>query len=1281
MTVIYGINKCRCFIKKLRKNMDSDNYNQHNDEDMVADSSVKKSLLKSVSGTALKIGSFGILSLLLVGGGALYLNRVSLSQAIIKNTMTSKGVTSDVKIAKLGVGGVEFSVLSIGEKGKETLVARDGYLKWHYSFTEGKLIIDDFRAGSVDVNLGFSKDGLDLRDFKKFMGGATKENQASPIAIDAIDAGNININFITNYGIIENHGFARGTRKSGFVIGFRSFLPEKIDATRKPIGIGIATGDMTGGKFTIGAALKTNGNDFAADEIVKNIRLKGFRTTLSANLITNQKFDDVAISLKPSQIFADNFSGNGAVINNFLGTIDKFNWQSGKAPLKDAIIGANGKLTLGSAKIAGNAIGASNLGFDFSRGKGGKSKLDASLSSGGINTKFGGGNIIIKSLSDFEIVDLSAFNPENLSSQIAVNGSGIRGGEIEKILQQTRVAGFKIGNSLGVNSKLLLTKKGDKIAVYLDKAVEVSDNAGTKLVFQDGGAGAHISSYNLEKRGNEWLGALIAKGQLSLNSNFGHMSSEIKGVNISPELTGFEIGETSLNNFRFSDFTLSGTINGAKYTIAANQAAKGNISGNLVAQSAKYALSPSLLRFDGQVNGEKMALNAIGQIKNLDAGSLRLINSDIKLSANTGSNGVIAGSLQANATKLILNREYAFNNTSLALPFNVITKQGGLTINSDALVLNATSLNSPNMKSSAVKLNGALRADIYGDRMAFNAPKCLDINLQDFSANDYYLKNATGHLCPDNAGRLALIDNGQAAIYARTLIDGTQVRMGSGEDAQTISFAGLDGSFTGGKNGEIIYGGNVRNLDFRIKTGDNQFGNFNAANAHIGMNIKGGNTTITGTLSQISAKNMPMTLDGSANATISLAQNGGMNGKFDFKDLRVKDAEKDKRFGDLILSGTGNLKNNHLFLQGIINHEASANQIAAFYINHELSTGEGSADINATALKFYPYNNSEKKPKFGIEDLAPMLRGILVDTSGIVNGDARFEWGGGKALKSSASINTDGLDFNTMPAQFYGVAGNLVFDDLLTLKTASHQEIRVKEFNPGIPLENGVLTFSLDGDNSINVIGAEWPLADGKLRLNPAKIDLSQSDKFLTIAADNIDIAKLLLLTKVPNLEVEGRMSGILPVRVVDNDVEIVAGKLIADENGGILRYVGPDVSGKQPETPSKIEKIKEKFTGKPAPQGAELAVQALRNLHYKVLAMEINGRITGDMSFKLTIEGNNPDLLAGAGFRFNVGLNAPIGGLRKFYQNAFEFDTNTIKRNDDGTYQYVPTMGNETPK
>ena len=1262
--------------------MDSDSFNQKNNEDAATGETVKKSLLKSVSTTALKIGSVGILSLILVGGGILYLNRVALSQAVIKNITNSKGVSSDVKIDQLGLGGAKFTTLTLGEKGKETLVAHNGFLKWHYSWGTQKLIIDDFSAKDVTINLGLDKNGIDLRDFKKFTGGPTSKSQGSPVAIDAINADNINVNLATPYGIITNHGFAKGDRNSGFIISIKSLLPEKIDAKHSPIGIGITTSKMTGNRFTIGAALKTNGNDFTADEIIKGLSLKGLNTNLSANITTNGKFENVRIELKPSQIFAEKFVSQNMVINGALANIDATNINGGNNLFKDAVIDANGKFNFASANLAGNGFGASNLGFAFKREKNGKSKLEASLVAGGIRSKFGNGNVIIKSLSDFDLADLQKFNPDNLSSQIAVNGNGINGGAIEKILNQTRSTGFNIGNNLGLNSKLLLSKKGDKIAIYLDDALEVHDNRGTRLVFKDGDNAAHISAYNFEKRGDEWSGELIAKGQVNLITKAGNAVAELKGLNISSENIGVEFGKTSLHNLQIADLILNGAVDGAKYISAPKQNTQGNISGRIVAQSSKYGLSPSLINFSGQIVGKRISLKANAKIKSLDTGGLRLANSDVVLNATSGNGGALVGNFLAKSAQMVLNREYALSGVNANMPFNASFGKNGIKLSSNNLSLTAASLNSNSIKSKALSINGAMVADIAGGRMAFNSPKCLGINLQDFTANDYYLPNAKGRLCPDNAGRLALINDGQTYLYARTAIDGAVIRMGSGADAQTIGFTGVDGAFSGGKNGEILYNGNVRNLDLRIKTGENQFGNFNAENAKIALKVKGGNTTISGTLSQISAQNMPMTIDGSADATINISQKDGMNGKFAFKDLRVKDAEKEKRFGDLILSGSGNLKNNHLFLQGVINHEASANQIATFYVNHELASGEGSADINATALQFYPYNNTDKKPKFGIEDLVPILRGTLVDTSGIINGDARFEWGRGKALKSNANINTDGLDFNTVPAQFYGVAGNLVFDDLLSLKTAPHQEIRIKELNPGgLPIENGVLTFSLDGDNSINVINAQWPFADGILRLDPTKIDFNQGEKNLTVSAENIDIAKLLLLTKVPNIEVEGRMSGTLPVRMIDNDVEIVSGKLSADE-GGILRYIGPDVSGKQPVKETNVEKLKEKFTGKPAPQGADLAIQALRNLHYKVLAMEINGRITGDMNFQILLEGNNPDLLSGKGFLFRIGLDAPVGSLRSFYQRAFEFDTNALKRNEDGTYQYLPNVGkDDAPK
>jgi hypothetical protein len=131
----------------------------------------------------------------------------------------------------------------------------------------------------------------------------------------------------------------------------------------------------------------------------------------------------------------------------------------------------------------------------------------------------------------------------------------------------------------------------------------------------------------------------------------------------------------------------------------------------------------------------------------------------------------------------------------------------------------------------------------------------------------------------------------------------------------------------------------------------------------------------------------------------------------------------------------------------------------------------------------------------------------------------------------------------------------------------------------------------------------------------------------------------------VPNLEIDGKVSGVFPIEVRDGSVEIVGGRLKAREGGGIIRYTGPGASPPAP-PPGFFGRIRESLFGKPAPAGADLAVAALRALKYKILEVTVDGRITGELLLGIVLEGSNKQVLSGQPFKFNIKMNVPIGQL-----------------------------------
>jgi hypothetical protein len=314
-------------------------------------------------------------------------------------------------------------------------------------------------------------------------------------------------------------------------------------------------------------------------------------------------------------------------------------------------------------------------------------------------------------------------------------------------------------------------------------------------------------------------------------------------------------------------------------------------------------------------------------------------------------------------------------------------------------------------------------------------------------------------------------------------------------------------------------------------------------------------------------------------------------------------------------------------------------------IDHNIATGSGRLAVDATDLLMSPTPISGK-PGLDIVTLIPSLRGVASDMVGVVNATTDIAWERDRPIMSGARIETKGLDFGTLLGPITGLAGEIVLDDLLSVRSAGTQTIKIGSLNTGgIPVLDGTIKFALPGDSTLRLEDASWPFAEGKLSVRPATWAFRDGDQRFAIDVEDVDLAKLLRLTEVPNLEIDGKVSGVFPIVVRNGNVEIVGGRLRAREGGGVIRYTGP---GASPPPPPKgfIARTRERLFGKPRPTGADLAVEALRALEYKILEITVDGRLSGELLMGVILEGANQQVLSGQPFKFNIKMNVPVGQL-----------------------------------
>jgi hypothetical protein len=73
--------------------------------------------------------------------------------------------------------------------------------------------------------------------------------------------------------------------------------------------------------------------------------------------------------------------------------------------------------------------------------------------------------------------------------------------------------------------------------------------------------------------------------------------------------------------------------------------------------------------------------------------------------------------------------------------------------------------------------------------------------------------------------------------------------------------------------------------------------------------------------------------------------------------------------------------------------------------------------------------------------------------------------------------------------------------------------------------------------------------------------------------------------------------------------------------------------------------------------------LEALTDFHYETLALEIEKRATGEGTILLHLKGNNPAVMAGRPFVFNIGLESNFDRLADYALLALSSAQNVLRR------------------
>ncbi len=267
---------------------------------------------------------------------------------------------------------------------------------------------------------------------------------------------------------------------------------------------------------------------------------------------------------------------------------------------------------------------------------------------------------------------------------------------------------------------------------------------------------------------------------------------------------------------------------------------------------------------------------------------------------------------------------------------------------------------------------------------------------------------------------------------------------------------------------------------------------------------------------------------------------------------------------------------------------------------HDVKTGKGEALFDSGLLRFSPTLQPDR--------LIPPLRGVISRTNGATEGRARFEWTPA-GVSSSATVNLDDVSFvgpGVAVTRTEGVTGKLVFSSLSPVATGGEQAISIRKIDlDALKLENGEIRFILPGDDTLNIIEAEFPWFSGTIGAYDSVMSIAGGSK-TTLQIDNVDLAELLGYINVDGLSGIGTIEGVLPIKFEGGKARIVNG-ILSSKGDGVIRYQGKATSA--------------------AAQSSEqsnLAFEVLRELRFETLAATIDGPLDGTLDFNILFEGRS---------------------------------------------------------
>jgi hypothetical protein len=261
-------------------------------------------------------------------------------------------------------------------------------------------------------------------------------------------------------------------------------------------------------------------------------------------------------------------------------------------------------------------------------------------------------------------------------------------------------------------------------------------------------------------------------------------------------------------------------------------------------------------------------------------------------------------------------------------------------------------------------------------------------------------------------------------------------------------------------------------------------------------------------------------------------------------------------------------------------------------------------------------------------DLFPAFGSQIEDLEGSLALAGVLRWKG-TSLSPDLVLTLNQLAFATAAAQVQNLNGALKITRLWPPATAASQTLSGTILAPGLPPTDLTLKGQLDAKPALKLDQLAFGFAGGQITTTPFVIDPAAPAFEATLQVNGVDLAEITKLLSLEGLSGTGKLDGPVPIAVHNGKVEIKAGRLAAREPG-VLNY-----------RPSSLPDALAS-----AGSSVELALQVLSDFHYDKLELGLDKADTGEGSALLHLEGQNPAVMSGQIFHFNIRLESNFDRL-----------------------------------